>query len=63
MIIEKIWSIQQKKTKWGDRKIGMKKIKILFLSLLLFSLLYCVFKIYQIYKEEKDAEDIKEELI
>lgn len=41
----------------------MKKIKILFLLVLLSSLIYCAFRIYKIYKEEKDAADIKEELI
>ena len=41
----------------------MKKIKILFLLVLLSSLVYCVFKIFEIYKEEQTASDIKEELI
>lgn len=41
----------------------MKKIKILFLLVLLSSLIYCAFRIYKIYKEEKDAAYIKEELI
>lgn len=41
----------------------MKKLKIFLLLILLSSLIYCVFEICQIYKEEKNTADIKEELI